>query len=76
MRLLHKAISWRYDNRTATFSITTLGIRSFYDIEHKWLSACITFSITMLCYYAECCILFAIMLNVVMLSVVVPISRQ
>ncbi len=41
----------------ATFSITTFSI--------------MTLSITMLCHYAECCILFTIMLNEVMLSFVI-----
>ncbi len=45
-----------------TFSIMTLSIRGLH----------VTLSITMLCHYAEYRILFIIMLNVVMLSVVVP----
>ncbi len=42
----------------ATFSITTFSI--------------MTISITMLCHYAECRILFNIMLDIVMLGVVTP----
>jgi hypothetical protein len=50
-----------------TFSIMTLGIRGL----HVTLSTT-AHSVTMLCHYAECRILFIITLNVVMLSVVVP----
>jgi hypothetical protein len=55
-----------------TFRIMTFSIRSFYvtlsisDSQHKQNS------IIMLCYYAVCRILFTIMLNVVLLSVVAP----
>ncbi len=45
-----------------TLSITTFRIRGFY----------VTLSITILCYYAECHILFTIMLYVIMLSVIMP----
>jgi hypothetical protein len=42
------------------FSLTTLSTNGFFA----------TFSITKLCHYAECCVLFIVMLNVIMLSVV------
>ncbi len=43
-----------------TFSITTISIKGFH----------VTLSIIILCHYAECRVLFTIMMNAVMLSVV------
>ncbi len=55
---------------TTTFSITTLSIRSFHVTVS--ISDCQNekHCITMLCYYAECCIVFTVMLNLITLSVI------
>jgi hypothetical protein len=45
------------------------------DIQHNYYPN-VTLSITMLCCYAEGLVLFFIMLNVVMLSVVAPEKRE
>ncbi len=58
--LCSKSISPR---GATTLSIMTISIQAFY----------VTLSLIMLCHYnAECCVLFIIMLNVVLLSVVAP----
>jgi hypothetical protein len=62
------------------FSINTQHKGFICDTQHKSHSAKFTLSIATLCHYAECCILFIIMLNVIMLSiirliVVAPLKR-
>jgi hypothetical protein len=51
---------------TTTFCIMTLSIRCLF----VTLSINDSLSVTMLYQYAECCVLFSIMLNVIMLNVV------
>jgi hypothetical protein len=48
---------------TMIFSITTLIIKGLFA----------TFSITTLCHYAECRVIFIVMLNVILLTVILHI---
>ncbi len=57
---------------STTFNITKLKIKGLYVThrQHKWHLAKSTLSITLLCHYANFCILFIIMLNVIVLDVI------
>ncbi len=54
----------------ASLTITALAITRRHDTQHNDIQHNWRFGITMICHYAECRILFMIMLNFIMLSVV------